>query len=48
MLDDLGFHRPTYAELLAEQETRARQLFGDDIETGEARKVYKAERIRLC
>ena len=45
MLDDLGFHRPTYAELLAEQETRARQLFGDDIETGEATPLGKYIRL---
>ena len=45
MLDDLGFHRPTYAELLAEQETRARQLFGDDIETGEATALGKYIRL---
>ena len=45
MLDDLGFHRPTYAELFAEQETRARQLFGDDIETGEATALGKYIRL---
>ena len=45
MLDDLGFHRPTYAELLAEQETRARQLFGDDIETREATALGKYIRL---
>ena len=45
MLDDLGFHRPTYAELLVEQETRARQLFGDDIETGEATALGKYIRL---
>ena len=47
MLDDLGFHRPTYAELLAEQETRARQLFGDDIETGEAAALGKYIRLNV-
>lgn len=47
MLDDLGFHRPTYAELLAEQETRARQLFGDDIETGEATALGKYIRLNV-
>ena len=47
MLDDLGFHRPTYAELLAEQETRARQLFGDDIETGEATPLGKYLRLNV-
>ena len=47
MLDDLGFHRPTYAELLAGQETRARQLFGDDIETGEATALGKYIRLNV-
>ena len=47
MLDDLGFHRPTYAEILAEQETRARQLFGDDIETGEATALGKYIRLNV-
>ena len=47
MLDDLGFHRPTYAELLAEQETTARQLFGDDIETGEATALGKYIRLNV-
>ena len=47
MLDDLGFHRPTYAELLTEQETRARQLFGDDIETGEATPLGKYIRLNV-
>ena len=47
MLDDLGFHRPTYAELLAKQETRARQLFGDDIETGEATALGKYIRLNV-
>ena len=47
MLDDLGFHRPTYAELLTEQEIRARQLFGDDIETGEATALGKYIRLNV-
>lgn len=45
MLDDLGFHRPTYAELLLEQETRARQLFGDDIDTSEQTALGKYIRL---
>ena len=47
MLDDLGFHRPTYAELLTEQETRAKQLFGDDIDTSELTALGKYIRLNV-
>lgn len=47
MLDDKGFHRPTYAELLAEQETRAKQLFGDDIDTSEQTPLGKYIRLNV-
>lgn len=47
MLDSLGFHRPTYSELLAEQESRAKQLFGDDIDTSELTALGKYIRLNV-
>jgi uncharacterized phage protein gp47/JayE len=47
MLDDKGFHRPTYAELLKEQETRAKELFGDDIDTSETTALGKFIRLSV-
>ena len=33
MLTEKGFYRPTFDELLEAQELRAKQLFGEDIDT---------------
>ena len=35
VLSNIGFKRPTYAEILDAQIARAKTLFGDDIETSE-------------
>lgn len=47
MLDSLGFHRPTYNELLAEQEARAKQLFGDDVDTSQYTALGKYIRLNV-
>ncbi|MDL2253306.1 baseplate J/gp47 family protein [Ruminococcaceae bacterium OttesenSCG-928-I18] len=42
-----GFIRPTYAQILEKQEARARQLFGNDIDTGEQTALGKFIRIQV-
>lgn len=47
MLDETGFYRPTYDELLNAQIDRAKQLFGDDIDTDEKTPLGKFIRITV-
>ena len=50
MLDvftDAGFNRPTYDELLGAQLLRAKELFGDDIETDEKTALGKFIRLQV-
>lgn len=42
---EAGFVRPGYAQLLEEQEARARQMFGEDIDTGEQTALGKFIRL---
>lgn len=46
MLNDLGYYRPTFDELLTKQEERAKILFGDDIDISGQSVLGKF--IRLC
>ncbi len=46
-ITDKGFVRPTYAQLLAAQEARAKQYFGDDIDVGEFSVLGKFIRITV-
>ncbi len=45
VLTDKGFQRPLYAELVAQQESRAKVLFGDDIDTDEKTPLGKFIRL---
>lgn len=45
MLSDKGFHRPTYSELLQKQILKAKELFGNDIETAETSALGKFIRL---
>jgi uncharacterized phage protein gp47/JayE len=45
MLNEQGYHRPTYEELLAGRIQLARELFGEDIETDEKTPLGKFIRI---
>lgn len=45
VLTEKGFDRPTYAELLDEQISRAKKMFGDDIETNELTALGKYIRL---
>ena len=45
MLDDKGFHRPSYQELLTAQNDLAKQLFGEDIDLSEASFFGKLNRL---
>ena len=47
MLTEKGFYRPTYDELLEAQEMRAKQLFGDDIDTSNLSVLGKYIRINV-
>lgn len=47
MLDETGFYRPTYDELLNAQIDRAKQLFGNDIDTGDKTPLGKFIRITV-
>lgn len=47
MLTKEGFYRPTYDELLEAQEMRAKQLFGDDIDTSNLSVLGKYIRINV-
>lgn len=47
MLNEKGYTRPTYDELLTAQETRAKQLFGDDIDTSETTALGKYIRLNV-
>lgn len=42
-----GYMRPTYAELLEKQEERAKELFGNDIDTGEFTPLGKYIRLNV-
>lgn len=44
-ITEAGFQRPGFAELLDAQQTRAKKLFGDDIDTGEHTALGKFIRI---
>lgn len=44
-LTDLGFERPTYEDILAAQIDRAKELFGDDIETSDSTPLGKYIRL---
>lgn len=45
VMSEAGFTRPGYAQLLEEQETRAKQTFGEEIDTGEHTALGKFIRI---
>lgn len=47
-LSDLGFNRPTYDELLEAQETRAKELFGEQIDTSELTILGKYIRLNVA
>lgn len=47
MLTETGFYRPTYDELLEAQEMRAKQLFGEDIDTSNLSVLGKYIRINV-
>lgn len=47
MLTEKGFYRPTYDELLEAQEMRAKQLFGEDIDTSNLSVLGKYIRINV-
>ena len=47
MLTDNGFYKPTYAELLAEQENRAKELFGADTDTSQYTALGKYIRLNV-
>lgn len=46
-LTDLGFDRPTYDELLEAQIERAKELFGEDIDTNESTPLGKYIRLNV-
>lgn len=45
MLNELGFYRPTYDEIVAAKEQKAKELFGDDIDTSDLTPLGKFIRI---
>lgn len=45
MISDKGYHRPTYNEILAVKIQTAKELFGEDIDTGEQTALGKFIRI---
>ena len=45
MLNEKGYHRPTYDEILAAKIQTAKELFGEDIDTGEQTALGKFIRI---
>lgn len=47
-LTDLGFERPTYDDILEQQEARARMLFGETIDTSELTALGKFIRINVA
>lgn len=47
VLTEKGFKRPTYDDLLATQVARAKELFGEDIDTGEQSVLGKFIRINV-
>lgn len=47
VLSNIGFKRPTYAEILDAQIARAKTLFGDDIETSELTILGKYIRLNV-
>lgn len=47
VLTELGFRRPTYDELLNEQIQRAKDLFGEDLDTDEKTAIGKFIRIQV-
>lgn len=47
VLDEKGFNRPTYNELLLAEISRAKQLFGDDIEVDEKTALGKFIRLNV-
>ena len=47
MLTETGFYRPTYEELLEAQEMRAKELFGNDIDTSDLSVLGKYIRINV-
>lgn len=47
MLNENGFYRPTYAELLKGQIKKAKELFGNDIETAETTALGKFIRLSV-
>lgn len=47
MLHETGFQRPTYDELLTRQITRAKELFGEDIDTSEQAVLGKYIRLNV-
>lgn len=47
-LTDLGFERPTYDDILEQQENRARMLFGETIDTSELTALGKFIRINVA
>lgn len=46
-LSELGFERPTYDEILEKQESRAKELFGENIDTSEITALGKLIRINV-
>ncbi len=47
-LTDLGFNRPTYDEILEAQENRAKELFGEQIDTSELTILGKYIRLNVA
>lgn len=47
-LTELGFERPTYDDLLEAQIARAKELFGDDIDTSDATPLGKYIRLNVA
>ena len=45
MLSEKGYHRPTYEEILADKIQTAKELFGEDIDTGGQTALGKFIRI---
>lgn len=48
VLTDLGFNRPSYDEILEEQEQRAKKMFGETIDTSELTALGKYIRINVA
>lgn len=47
MIDEKGFYRPTYNELLEKQVSSAKKIFGEDIDTGETSLFGKFLRLMV-